>query len=233
MTGGLLERLGNATLDALFPPRCGVCGTWGTFICQRCESQLEPAREPRCSRCWRLLSPGSTCGAAHNEALLSVRSAFVYGPIARELVHALKYRGLTALARPMAQLMAGRMAEQLENVDLIVPVPLTAHRRRIRGHNQAEGLSSHLARIFGLEHDPGVLRRRGRSVPQARSASASERYRNVTGAFAVARDTSARHRRVALIDDVTTTGATLVSCAEALRSAGAASVVGLAFAHED
>jgi ComF family protein len=114
-----------------------------------------------------------------------------------------------------------------------VPVPLTAHRRRIRGHNQAEGLSSHLARILGLEDAPGALKRRGRSAPQARSASASERHRNVAGVFVGTRDTSAKRRKVALIDDVTTTGATLVSCAEALRSAGAASVVGLAFAHED
>jgi ComF family protein len=133
----------------------------------------------------------------------------------------------------MAQLMAGRLAEQMENVDLLVPVPLTAHRRRIRGHNQSEGLSSHLARIFGLRNAPGVLKRRGRSVPQARSESASERFRNVAGVFVVAQDNSIEHRNVALIDDVTTTGATLASCAEALRSAGAMSVVGLAFARED
>jgi ComF family protein len=133
----------------------------------------------------------------------------------------------------MAELMAGQVVDPMRHVDLIVPVPLTSHRRRIRGHNQAEGLSSHLARIFGLEHAPGVLARRGRSVPQARSASASERHRNVAGAFVAAQDISIEHRNVALIDDVTTTGATLVSCAEALRAVGFASVVGLAFAHED
>jgi ComF family protein len=116
--------------------------------------------------------------------------------------------------------------------DVIVPVPLSGWRRRTRGYNQSEALARALARELGLPLAPRALSRRKHAPPQARSATAEERRRNVEGAFA-ARAEPVAGRRVLLLDDVTTTGATLRACAAALKEAGARSVYAVAFARED
>jgi ComF family protein len=116
--------------------------------------------------------------------------------------------------------------------DLIVPVPLTGRRRRERGFNQAALLGRELSRAVGLPVSE-ALSRRSSPRHQAESASAEERWRNVEGAFVVSRPDSIRGRRLLLIDDITTTGATLDACARALREAGAAQVCGLTLARED
>jgi ComF family protein len=156
----------------------------------------------------------------------------VYQGVARELVHALKFRGVTAVAPALAALMAPAARDDRLGADLIVPVPLSGLRRRLRGYNQSEALASALGRELGLPVLPGALRRRRHGAPQARSASAEERRRNVAGAFQ-ARGEELAGRRVLLVDDVTTTGATLGACAAALREGGAARVWALAFARED
>jgi len=113
-----------------------------------------------------------------------------------------------------------------------MPVPLSGLRRRTRGYNQAEALARALGRELGLPAWPGALERRRHTPPQARSADMEERRRNVAGAF-VCREPGVAGRRVLLVDDVTTTGATLAACALALKEAGARSAWGLAFARED
>jgi ComF family protein len=162
-----------------------------------------------------------------------VRSLYLYEGAAREAVRALKYNYLSALAQPMAQLMA-RYLEEEEGIeaDLVVAVPLYGRRRRLRGYNQSALLARGLSRLCGLSlAERGLVRRRN-TPPQARSVDAEARRRNVADAF-VADRRRVEGKRVLLIDDVMTTGATLDACARALRQAGAASVWGLTFARED
>jgi ComF family protein len=231
-TTSLARSLGRAALDLLFPPRCAVCGAGGAFLCDGCAASLVEASPPRCPRCWRPAPDADECLHCQLTAppFDALRTAFVYQGVARELVHALKYRGMTVLAAPMASLLAGAAAQA--RFDLVVPVPLSGLRKRTRGYNQAELLARALAGDLGVPAQPSALVRRRHTAPQARSADAEARHRNVAGAF-VCRDESLAGRRVLLIDDVTTTGATLAACAEALRTAGAASVWALAFARED
>jgi ComF family protein len=153
--------------------------------------------------------------------------------VARDAVHALKYNYLSALAQPMAQLMA-RYVEEEEAVaaDVFVAVPLYARRQRLRGYNQSALLARELSRLCGLPLTQRGLARRRNTPPQARSADAEARKRNVTDAF-VADRRWVEGKRILLIDDVMTTGATLDACASALRRAGAASVWALTFARED
>ena len=227
----LVRRAGNAALDLIFPPRCAICGASGAFLCASCADRLTPAAPPRCNRCWSPGSYGDVC--AHCDAtpppFETLRAAFVYDAVARDLVHGLKYRGLTALAQPMASLMRDAPGG---GINLVVPVPLAGLRRRTRGYNQAESLARVLGRDLELRVEPRALRRTRGAPPQARSAGAEARHRNVAGAF-TARPELAEGARVLLIDDVTTTGATFAACATALREAGAASVCCLAFARED
>ena len=151
----------------------------------------------------------------------------------REAVHALKYNHLSALARPMGEMMAVYLEAEALPVDMVVPVPLFGRRQRLRGYNQSALLAREVARIGrGLPLAERGLARRRDTPPQARSVDAEARRRNVVGAFGGERRL-VEGRRVLLIDDVMTTGATLDACGRALRQAGAASVWALTFARED
>ncbi len=226
------RRLGRVALDLLFPPRCVGCGRGGVFLCDVCVAALPPAAPPRCPRCWQ---PGADdcldCRRAP-PAFDGLRSAFVYEGTARELVHAFKFRAMTALAGPMASLMAEAVRRHELRVDLVAPVPLSGLKQRLRGYNQAEALARVLARKLDLPLQSRALVRRRHAPPQTRSADVEARRRNVADAF-VCREQGIAGRRVLLVDDVTTTGATLDACASALKAAGARSVWALTFARED
>ena len=128
--------------------------------------------------------------------------------------------------------MAAYLKTEELPVDLVVPVPLFGRRQRLRGYNQSALLARELARLDGLPLAVRALSRRRDTPPQARSVDAETRRRNVAGAFAADRR-QVEGRRVLLVDDVMTTGATLDACAQALRQGGAASVWALTFARED
>ena len=229
-----LARLALAFLDALFPPRCVACGEQGSFLCPACREAMPRALPPRCPLCWQPERRGEMCGrcAQGRPAFEAARSLCVYqGPV-REAVHALKYNHLSALARPMGEIMAAYVEAEALPVDMVVPVPLFGRRRRLRGYNQSALLAREVARLCGLPLAERGLARRRDTPPQARSVDAEARRRNVAGAFAAA-PRRVEGRRVLLIDDVMTTGATLDACAQALRQAGAASVWALTFARED
>ena len=229
-----VRRLGRAALDLMFPPRCVGCGEGGSFLCDGCVAALPVAEGSRCPRCWQPRSDAWLCDdcQAAPPSYDGLRAAFVYGRTARELVHALKYRGMTALAPRMGSLLTEAARRHDVEADLVVPVPLSGLRRRLRGYNQAEALARPLAMELQLPLRPQALARRRDTPPQARSADAEARRRNVTDAF-VCRDRGVGGRRVLLVDDVTTTGATLAACAVALRAGGAESIWALTFARED
>lgn len=226
--------LGQAALELLFPSRCLGCGRSGTFLCDGCEQQLRPALPPRCPRCWEPRPYAGECLSCQLQppAFDALRAAFIYDGLARELVQALKYRGMTALAGRMGELLASAARQQGVEAELIVPVPLSGLRKRTRGYNQAEALARALAGHLGLPVATRAIARRRHTPPQARSADSEARRANVAGAFS-ARPQGVAGRRVLLVDDVATTGATLSACAEALKAAGAVSVWALTFARED
>jgi ComF family protein len=229
-----LARLAQAFLDVLFPPRCVACGKQGAFLCPDCREAMPRALPPRCPLCWQPERRGEECGrcARTRPAFAGARSLYLFqGPV-REAVHALKYNHLSALARSMGELMAAYLKTEELPVDLVVPVPLFGRRQRLRGYNQSALLARELARLDGLPLAERGLSRRRDTPPQARSVDAEARRRNVAGAFA-ADGRRVEGRRVLLIDDVMTTGATLDACAQALRQAGAAAVWALTFARED
>ena len=137
----------------------------------------------------------------------------------RAIVHALKYEGRRSLARPLADLMRERGAEVLAGSDCLVPVPLHPTRRRARGFNQALDLARHLGRPVRK------ALRRVRATPTQTGLPAAQRHRNVRDAFAMApRTPSLSGATVVLVDDVSTTGATLEACARVLKAAGAREV---------
>ena len=148
----------------------------------------------------------------------------------REAVHALKYQGIRAVAPTLGQLLARFITLREMHVDLLVPVPLQPKRERKRGYNQSLLLAKETGTAGGIPVEPGALVR-VKDTASHPALRAEERRANVEGAFRARRELVA-DRRLLVVDDVCTTGATLEACAIALKEAGATSVWGIALARE-
>jgi ComF family protein len=226
----------DAILAVVLAPVCAACGsplespTRGP-VCGTCWSSIHPPTPPLCERCgdslptWRCTSDeAARCGRCRNSpsALDRSRSAGAYEGALRSIVHALKYDGRRSLAAPLGALMRGRGTAVLDGATAVIPVPLHRSRHRQRGFNQALDLARHL----GLPVIPALRRIRATAI-QA-DLPAAERHLNVREAFAVTRHARRlRGQTVVIVDDVSTTGATLEACAFVLKAAGVAEVRGL------
>jgi len=160
-------------------------------------------------------------------------AAYSYGAYdsrLRELIHLFKYRRMIALARPLGRMIASALPLD-EVVDMVVPVPMHWTRRWSRGFNQAERLARKVARARRVPVVAGLARVK-RTPPQA-GLTHTERQRNMESVFVARHTKRLAGRRVLLIDDVFTTGATAGACAIALKEAGARSVVLLTLARVD
>jgi ComF family protein len=232
----LARDLWTGALDLVFAPVCVACrepvdtADSERIVCRLCWLKCRPLPVSRCPRCWTPLpwdrEPSPTCDTCRSwpASIRAIRSAYAMGEVPRRLVHALKYRGWEAVAVPMAARMA-RMefsAEVEREAGLVVPVPTSTARRRERGYNQAELLAAGLAARTGRTHAPRLLARTRATATQT-ALHPGERRANVARAFAVPAglDAEVRGEHVLVVDDVWTTGATVLACVEALLEAGA------------
>ncbi len=149
----------------------------------------------------------------------------------RQAIHQLKYHNLRAIAATLGEMLHEYLIAEPVPADVLVPVPLHPKRWRERGYNQSGLLALEMGRLAGLPVVDGCLTRQRHTLPQARTSNVQERQSNMAGAF-TCRDDRLRDRRVLLIDDVSTSGATLDACAGAAKAAGAVSVWGLVMARE-
>jgi ComF family protein len=226
-------------LDVALPTLCVACRepVAGEGVCAACWSQLAFIAPPYCPRLGIpfVYDPGpdllSMQAIADPPAYQRARAAVHYDEVAKTLVHALKYQDRTDLAPTMGRWMARAGHELLGEADLLVPVPLHWRRAWSRRYNQSGALAQVIARQTGVTVSRDALRR-VRPTQQQIGLSRSERATNVQGAFRVSQDktTDVQGRRVILIDDVLTSGATVDACARALLRAKAAQVDVLVFA---
>jgi ComF family protein len=163
-------------------------------------------------------------------ALNSVRAAFVYEGVPRRAVHTFKFRSGRYLAPVLGELLRASLEQRPLHADLVTPVPLAPRRLRERGYNQAALLAEYVTDAAGASLATGLLAREDR--PPQQRLSAAERMDNLLGAIRCTDPSAASHRRILLVDDVMTTGATLSACAEALADAGASHVSALVFARD-
>lgn len=220
-----------AALDLVFPALCPVCGARLAGgrrdpLCGGCWRSIVRLAPPCCARCGVPFVSGDVrvCGACATDPPPWdwARAAAAYDGVVRDAIHAFKFEGKRALARPLAQLVLDQWGDGLERGPAaLVPVPLAAGREEERGFNQAGLLAEHLAAGLGLACRPRWLVRTRPTRAQS-DLGAVERRVNVHGAFAA--HPAVAGRRVIVVDDVLTTGATAAACARALTMAGAAHV---------
>jgi competence protein ComFC len=240
---GLVRGAADALASVLFPGPCRACqATLATAsripLCRECLAALGPLARPICQACGRPLGsppagPALLCHACRR-ALYGFDLARSYGPYTDAMVRAvtlLKYEAVTPLGRWFAARLADLVTAEpaFAEVDLVVPVPLDADRRRERGYNQAELIARPLGRLLGKPLDPALLVRT-RPRPEKLKLSRRERWQTVRGAYRALEGARIDKARILLVDDVFTTGATLDACARALRERGASRVLAITVA---
>jgi ComF family protein len=226
-------------LDLALPPLCAACRepVEGRGLCPACWSKLSFITRPYCERLGTpfVYDPGpgilSMEAIADPPAYNRARAAVRFDEISRVLVHALKYGDRLDLAPMMGRWISQAGRELLAEADALVPVPLHWRRLWARRFNQSAMLAAAVSRQTGLPVAAGALQRVKPTAQQV-GLSRTERAANVQGAFRVPGDGKAAvtGRRLVLIDDVLTSGATVDGCARALPRAGAANVDVLVFA---
>ena len=235
-TSRVARRAGAAALDLLLPPQCATCEApvqqAGQF-CADCFCRIAFITAPCCRQCGVPLAvtahadAGGLCRSCEEVPphFDQARAALRYDAHARQVILPFKHADRTELARTLAPLMAHAGAGLLQRADLLVPVPLHRFRLFHRRYNQAALLVRVLSRLSRVPAVPDALRR-DRATPSLGARSAAERAEMVHDAFSVRRCRMGRvaGRRVLLVDDVMTSGATANACTDALLAAGAAAV---------
>lgn len=210
-------------LAGLLPQDCFVCGqaSGDRLLCAACETDLPHLTGPLCPTCALPSAPGTPCGACLSEPphFDATFAAFRYAFPVEHVVQELKYRHRLPLAGWLAEALMGHVAAT--GVDCIIPLPLSAQRIQERGFNQAQEIARPLARHLGLPLLSDACARVLDSAPQA-SLPWKERQANIRHAFECRADLNGK--RVAVVDDVMTTGATLNEFARVLKLHGATRV---------
>ena len=234
-----LQSFLGATLSLVFPEICQVCGDHRArradgYVCSQCWSKpgaIRFVRPPFCDYCGLpydgAFSTAFVCSNCHGLDLhfSGARSATVYDGLVKDLIHRFKYQGQLWLEPFLADLLLRELKPWLRESewDCLVPVPLHPRREREREFNQSLRLATAVSTATGLPCHSRVLRRTRLTQTQT-ALTREERARNMRKAFALQGRFPLKGKRVILIDDVLTTGATTSECARVLQAAGAADV---------
>jgi ComF family protein len=212
------------TADWLYPPVCAGCGKPDSRFCRDCFSQVITIAKPICEICGAPIQPNEKCPECedHPPRFDRLRSWSVFSGPLREALHSLKYKSNLGIAEILAQPLISILNEEKWDFDVVIPIPLGKSHLRQRGYNQAQAI----ARPISLAMNRVLL---SNAVTRVKETSSQinltpvQRYANLQDAF-LANPAKLNGRKVLLVDDVATTGATLNSCAEALRAVGVSKV---------
>ncbi len=218
----MLRKFLNFILNLFLPLRCFGCGATGTVLCPSCVRKRDPV---------------DPIDAPLTHARFAYRD-----PVIRKMIWALKYRGVRAVGDRFGALLYDYLTEDLSEISLlngsdnnflIIPIPLSSARQRERGYNQAtaiaRGFANRGGKNFLIRED--ILSRPRDTGSQTEIKERAKRLKNMQKAFAVKDSNLVKGKQIIIIDDVTTTGATLADARRALERAGAKTVLGVAVAH--
>ena len=217
-------------LDWVYPPICGGCNKPGERWCSDCQSSTEKIPDTICSKCGQIIHKSGICPSCRvfSPCFSSLRSWAVFSGPLRNALHRLKYQGDIALGEIFARPLIEMVKALQWKVDAVVPVPIGIARKAERGYNQAAIIGFPLALGCGFDYHSKWLTK----VRETRSQvglTLAERHENVREAF-MAQARSISGLSVLVVDDVTTSGATMQACASALKKAGVKEVYGITLA---
>ncbi len=219
--------------DLVFPPVCILCGAYmqhpSDLVCGSCWEKAEKAQGARCERCFELLDgkkESCLCRFHWPYAFSSIRSGWLFCEPIQKILHQLKYSGKSRLGYIIGQRLAVLVDKNyFQGMEWLVPVPLHHTRFRERGYNQSFYIAKGLQPSLNIPIQTKIIKRRKRTKTQTK-LTREERSKNVENIFSVlkSKKSDLANRRILMVDDVYTTGATADECARILMEAGAAEV---------
>jgi len=223
-------RIKDFILDLIFPKFCLGCGQeGGAWLCWECLKKILPVQTQVCPACGKIAEQGKFCRPCRVPSLSGIIVAGYYeeGSL-KEIIHNFKYNAVRELGELLGTMMTTSLEENFSmNKDfLITAVPLHFLRRAKRGYNQSEILAEIIASRLNLEKNFKTLYKFRGTTAQVQT-SGKERLKNIKNSFKINKKIRLSGRRIILVDDVATTGATLQECARLLKKAGAKEVWGL------
>ncbi|EKE19538.1 MAG: amidophosphoribosyltransferase-like protein [uncultured bacterium] len=236
-----VKKINKLILDILFPITCISCKRNGTWLCENCFFKIKKTAEQVCGICEIRITPdGRTCQNCKKKSSLDgllTCASYKQNSVARA-VHFFKYRFIADLHVPLGNLMVNVMQKtDIPLPDLILPIPLHKRRLRWRGFNQ----SSLLAKRISQELLPGaiisteenILIRNRYTTPQMGIKDYKHRQQNLNGAFLIPNEELVKNKIILLVDDIATTGSTILECAKVLKNAGAKEIFAIVIARQE
>ncbi len=222
--------------DFIFPKICVGCGFVGSYICLKCQKKLILINKDRCMYCGKLAEYGLThYGCRKINGIDGISALYKYNNMMQKIIKTIKYRLATDVWKELCMIASVEAENKWRRYKLIInniklqPIPLYKDRERLRGFNQAQFVARLIQPIFG-----GVivnkLKRVKNTLPQAEQDKNIKRYINVKHAFKGAKDNIVPGSKIVLIDDIYTSGATMMEAAKALKQAGTSFVYGITLA---
>lgn len=211
-------------VDFVYPPTCCGCGNPGSLWCSDCQAKIQVISQNKCKICGSPLPSTGICTDCRNSPppFTGLRSWAVYtGPL-REALISLKYHNNLGLGLIFSKLLAEIVINENWNIDYIVPIPISKGHSRKRGYNQSMVIARPLSYLLDIPIENKAVIRCKETSSQV-NLSRDERFTNLKYAFRTVSDTLL-NKRVLIVDDITTTGATLISCSETLKDSGCSEV---------
>lgn len=234
----MLQKIYHNIIDYLLPKRCLACANLtqeANSVCGSCFKDLNFIAAPFCACCGREFAldlPGNQKCLSCIEKAPSFdrsRSLFKFDEYSKKIIHSFKYYDKTILARYFADMLVARYQSELTGSDVIVPVPMHRFKRLFRMYNPAGELASAIGKVIDLPIYNDILVKTKWTRAQT-SLSRKGRAENIKGSLALKNIDQIKNKRIILVDDVITTGATIGLCARLLKKAGAKEVVVLSIA---
>lgn len=220
--------------DLLFPRYCFGCGMEGFWICQQCLRTIDIIKQPYCPECRRSTSIGEFCEYCKGGEIpplldgIFICANFDEG-VLKEAIHQYKYNFIFDVGEILGKVVSGKLLSSklkdknniIPDFDIVVPVPLHKKRKAWRGFNQSEVLGKVIAKKLNIKIEKNILIRKRYTIPQM-ELGREQRLNNLKGVFVLGaiHELSLRGKNILLVDDITTTGATLEECAKVLKLCG-------------
>ena len=231
----ILNKIKSLLLNLFFPKKCLGCGTADVYLCPKCFNRIEITLNNTCFFCGKITWQGKICIGCQKENYLDrvIVGAEYKVPLVRDLIKNFKYHYVRELAKPLSQLIIKSLALcgtlDFPHNAVVVPIPLYGRRMRTRGFNQAELLAKEVANYFNLPLETNLLKRTISTEPQANIKDDEKRKINIKGVFNL-NSPAVQGKNIILVDDVSTTGATLTEAGKILKNNGANEVWALVVA---